>query len=415
MKKGFTLIELLAVIIIIALTSTIVFPAISSIILNSKQDLYNDQILDIQAASEKWATENSNLLDKYHVNDVYITLELLRFTGYLERDEIKNPMNREVMEGCIQIKYDKNDKKYKYAYEEKTCNAFANSSSTDNGYIIYSYDTNKKGIATSDENKKQSIGQYIVQKYIDNNTIHTPGETTAGLYELDDEYVFRGEASNFVSFNYKDTTNLSARILSISKDDYSIKIIDKHSSGRSWTNDGVNFIGSTISDELSNSANTSGLLESNKITNYDFQIGKIDNQALSLRALKSVLSSKSDTNITDNKLTISNTNIASQKVGTISVLDYVNASATSECDSNFLSDSCKNNNYLNTMFGSSNTVWTLNNDGSNIWYILTDGSLGLENASNIKQVYPVYKLTSDVFVENSQSATGDEANPYIIK
>ena len=52
MKKGFTLIELLAVIIILSITSMIIFPNVTKVINNSKNDLYNAQVLDIQLAAE---------------------------------------------------------------------------------------------------------------------------------------------------------------------------------------------------------------------------------------------------------------------------------------------------------------------------------------------------------------------------
>ena len=419
MKKGFTLVELLAVIVIISLTSTIVFPAVSDIITRSKQDLYNNQILDIQTASEKWATENSELLDKYYVNDTYITLELLRFKGYLEPDPVKNPLTRETMDGCIQIKYDKKDKKYKYAYEEKNkndetpCATFASSSSSDNGYIIYSYSQQTKDIAKDNTNEAQSIGQYLVQ----HENIHTPGETASGLYELDDEYVYRGSTPlNYITFKYdSEQSSLSARILSISKKDYSIKIIATGKiSDNSWDSNNSGFIDSNINEILTNNATT--IVSSNKIDNYDFQIGSVSDQALSLTALKSVLDKKTDTTVTNNTLTISSNHTASQKAGTISILDYVNASATLECQENFKDSSCKDNNYLNTMFGSAKTTWTLNKEENNAWYILTDGSIGLDSPDSMKQIYAVYKLTSDVYLtSNNTNSTGSDTSPYEIK
>ena len=112
MKKGFTLVELLAVIIIISITSMIIFPNITRVINDSKIDLYNSQITDIQLATEKWASEHLELLDDTHSNDIYISLQALRFSGYLEPDEIKNPKDKSTMNGCIRVRYNLDNKKY---------------------------------------------------------------------------------------------------------------------------------------------------------------------------------------------------------------------------------------------------------------------------------------------------------------
>lgn len=417
MKKGFTLVELLAVIVIIALTSTIIFPAVGSVILQSKQDLFNSQMLDIQTASEKWATDNTDLLDKYHVNDTYITLELLRFTGYLEPDAIKNPLTREEMNGCIQIRYNKNNKKYKFVYEEKTCDSFASSSSTNNGYIIYKYSNDKKDIEKDNTNEVKSIGQYIVEKAIEENKIYTPGSTNSGLYELEDEYVFKGDVNNYIKINIANINNsFLGRILSISKADFSIKVITNSIGDNFWINGGeINFIGSAISNELVNNVATSKFISSDKVIEHDFQIGDVSsNQQLSIMALKSLLSEKKTTSVTNNELTISNNNTANQKVGTISILDYVNASTNLDCQSNFLSDNCGENNYLKTMFNSKD-VWTLNKNGNSVWYITKSGLPDLEsNLANTKYyIYPVYKFTSDVFIKKTNiEQNGEERYPY---
>ena len=59
---------------------------------------------------------------------------------------------------------------------------------------------------------------------------------------------------------------------------------------------------------------------------------------MSLTSLKSVLSEKSTQTTNNNAVTLSSSNVATQKVGLISVLDYVNASATLDCQSNFCLD-----------------------------------------------------------------------------
>lgn len=414
MKKGFTLVELLAVVVILGITSTIVFPAIGNIISNSKRDLYNSQVLDIEAAAEKWATNNLNLMDQYHVNDIYISLESLRYSDFLEKDEIKNPIDRTIMDGCVKIKYDDEYDKYTYIYDEKTCKTYASDSEA---YIIYEYDIPSKTFIKSDASKeKRSAGLQIVEEYSLQNLIRYPGSTDSGLYDMDDEYVFKGsEVNNYVTF-----ANSTWRILSISKKDYSLKLI-KNSvlASNAWDTKGsINFESSTINNKLIENINDEDgtAFGNKKIVSYDYQIGNVMNGEFSINALKSELSKKTTTKTdsSDTSLTTAVTNTANQKVGTISVLDYVNASATSQCVYNYMSNKCSENNYLYNMFGSSNTTWTLNGDGSQIWYINTDGTLALTTPAEHKQIYAVVKLLSNIYISDNLN-TGTQENPYTLK
>jgi hypothetical protein len=136
-----------------------------------------------------------------------------------------------------------------------------------------------------------------------------------------------------------------------------------------------------------------------KVVENDFEVATIPNSEMSIDALKSVLTGST----------------ISQKVGMINVLDYVNASATLTCPSNYLSDDCKNNNYLYNMFGTTNSTWTINGDGTSIWYINNSGILSLAPSSDNKQIYPVIKLSSNVYITNTANGTGNSSNPFILK
>ena len=410
MKKGFTLVELLAVIIIISITSMIIFPNITRVINDSKVDLYNSQITDIQLATEKWASEHLELLDDTHSNDIYISLQALRFSGYLEPDEIKNPKDKSTMNGCIRVRYNLDNKKYNYIYEEKKCPTYASESNTEDeyGYIIYSYDKSSKQFQKEESSKEVvSTGKFIV----DNNLIRVVGQTDSGLYDMGTEYVFKGnEVNNYVTLTGNDdsgTRSTSWRILSINKSDYSVKLISANSiASNVWDSNGSNiFKNSTIDNLLLSKVDDNGIAYNNsKIINNDFEVGKVVNSEFSIDALKSELSSKTTED-----------NISSQKVGTISVLDYVNASANTACNSNYLSDSCNQNNYLKDMFGSTNTTWTLNTDGNQVWYISATGNLGLANSTDNKQIYAVVRLSSNTHITNTDNGTGASNNPFVIK
>ena len=408
MKKGFTLIELLAVIIILSITSMIIFPNVTKVINNSKNDLYNAQVLDIQLAAEKWSSSNVNLLDSTHANTVYISLEALRFSGFLEPDPIKSPKDRSIMNGCIQVKYNPSNKKYNHVYLEKSCRNYASEENDEFGSIIYSYDRSAKKFV-KDESSKEVVSTGLALYNLNQKQLKTRGQSDSGLYDLDSEYVFRGvEPNNFVTLTGVDGNNIrntSWRVLSIDKENYKVKLISTTPiATNTWNNtNSISFRNSALNTLLLSKTDGETTYYTKKIINNDYQIGSVPSSESSIDALKSVLSGDSGVD-----------NTSSQKVGTISVLDYVNASA-SDCDSNFLSNSCATNNYLKTMFGDSSTTWTLNTDGTQVWYVNTNGMLSLTSPVNNKQIYAVVTLDSNTYISNLDTATGTSINPYIIK
>lgn len=423
-KKGFTLVELLAVIIIISIVSMLIFPAVGSVIFQSKNDLYDAQILDIKKAAEKWAIEHTDKLDATHANDVYLPLEALRYSGYLEPDPIKNPKDRTEMEGCIRIKYNSKEKKNIYDYEEKTCKTYASNQDSSNNYayIIYEYDRSSQTFnVSSDSNRLYSIGELIYNYYNASNStnksiIKASGETESGLYDVDDEYVFRGsDVNNYVKL--PDGTYF--RILSIDKNDYSVKLVGVSTvASNKWSDGTLDFKEtktSGISATLLSKVTDDVAYSFNKIVDYDYQIGVVQNSNFSIDALKSQLSSKTTSSKNGNEITISTSNTSSQKVGSLSVLDYVNASATLDCQDDYLSNSCSSNNYLKDMFGNSYTTWLINNDESQIWYVNASGILSLAQPSNNKQIYPVVKLDASAYAINPDVSGSSTSNAFELK
>lgn len=409
-KNGFTLIELLAVIIIISLTSLIIFPAIGKVIKSSKESLHQEQLLDIEEATEKWATDNMNLLDEYHLNIIYIDLKSIRNAGYLEKDEIKNPLTNEIMNGCIQVKYDLSKQKYNFVYEELACNSYASSSdiNSESGYIIYSYNTKSKQYETSSDSViHKPAGLKIYEYYLDKNLIKADGETGDGLYETEEEYVFRGEnPNNYVTLQGIDssgnTKNTSWRILGINKKDYSIRLIGTTVFATNvWNSSGKVLFSDSESDYSIGVKLADIDYGSSKIFTSEYKNSIITGEEMSVVSLNSTLQ--------ENKTSL--------KTGTISVFDYVNASATLECQKNYLSIECKNSNYLYQMFGTSNSTWTSNTNGSQVWYISTDGSLATENSGvSTKSIYPVITLNTNTYIDESKgNPTGTADFKYILK
>ncbi|MBR3199179.1 MAG: prepilin-type N-terminal cleavage/methylation domain-containing protein [Bacilli bacterium] len=112
MKKGFTLVELIAVIVILGLIATIVYPSIVSIINSSKEKAYKSQKVLIVKAAKEWGVKNSAHLPE---ESCKISVARLIKEGYIENDEVINPKGG-VFNGNIEIKYENNQ--YSYTYRD---------------------------------------------------------------------------------------------------------------------------------------------------------------------------------------------------------------------------------------------------------------------------------------------------------
>ncbi len=380
MKKGFTLIELLCVIVIIAIISLITFPRVTQQINNAKEELYVTQVKNLEKQGEKWALDNIDKLDKYHINDTFITLNLLKETKYLEKDDILSPKDKKVMNGCIFIGYENN--KYIYEYIDVDCSL----SSTDlseysNSYVIYDYDTDKYEIKTIDT--KQNLPAY--QVILNNNTnMHVLGETEDGLYDLENEYVFRGTNVN----NYVKYENKEWRILSIDKKDYSMKLISTTVDSSTLSSElETDFTKTTLQNTLSDKAK-----DYTKLVDTWYN-GTITDISSSLSNLENTLKN----------------NTITSKIGLLSFYDYVVASTDTNCENNIKDSSCKNNNYIANIFTNKN-FWTMNTNGSKFWYVDSGNEIKLADSTDGPYYYAtVIKVPINVYCTNIDTATGSSS------
>lgn len=400
-KEGFTLVELLCVIIIIAVVSGIVFPIVLNNINKSKEELLNVQIKDIEAAAKKWALKNLDKLDKYHINDVYVSISYLQDVDLLDKDTLLNPKTKDEMTGCVLIRYDFDTKQYTYKYNEIDCTALSNdddeSSQLKKAFIVYSDVTNVD---------RTHAKVPFFQTLLDNNEIRVDGETTPGLYDLDSEYVFRGtdnDPDNTIR-NYVVYGDHTWRILSISKDDHTMKLISTNTDHNAWSSGEIRYDKlETLPLPLNLDSYTSGNVTYKYLLDQTWYNGlvEVDDPELSLNDAKSALTAET---------------IHHQR-GLLSIYDY--ALASTECMDNILDVSCKNNNYLFDMFAGRN-VWTMNNNGTKIWCIGSDGSIKLDIPTNDNNYfYPVIKVPVSVFqagddADEISTQTGASTNPYII-
>ena len=63
MKDGFTLIEILAVIILLSILALVTYPIINGIINDSRKDLYDKQLDELERYTRTWISENVESLE----------------------------------------------------------------------------------------------------------------------------------------------------------------------------------------------------------------------------------------------------------------------------------------------------------------------------------------------------------------
>lgn len=238
------------------------------------------------------------------------------------------------------------------------------------------------------------------KKIIDNKNIVTAGN---GLYQMNDEYVFRGEdVNNFVKIN-----DQLWRIVKVLPNN-DIQLI---------------FDGLTLKSDWDNRYNVD---RDYNVGINDFSVSRIRNYLEELYSQDTIFNDfvKDKMVVFDvcyGKRGFSETNnngsiecsmvLENQKVGLLPIYDYVNASLDNSCAK--LEDrQCQNYNYL-TIGGS--PWWTITASSENTYRVFTISSSGYpqaNNASSTASVRPVIHLSSSALYS---SGSGTELDPYTVK
>ncbi len=101
-NKGFTLIELLGVIFVLGILALVSTVSITSIVKNSKEDLYETQMSSIKMAAETWGSEN---IDKLPLDSECKILTVLDLKNYgLLDEELLDPNTNEKISDDLNIK-----------------------------------------------------------------------------------------------------------------------------------------------------------------------------------------------------------------------------------------------------------------------------------------------------------------------
>ena len=114
-KNGFTLVELLGVIILIGVLSMLAVPIVRNLIKDSKKELYEEQIKQIEQGLKNWAHDNIFLLPEDN-GVVTLSLGQLAQSGHVNY-KIENPKNNK----CFSTESELTITKYNnsYVYEVK--------------------------------------------------------------------------------------------------------------------------------------------------------------------------------------------------------------------------------------------------------------------------------------------------------
>ncbi len=365
MKRGFTLTELLGSIVVMGVIAVIIVPNIYSKIMQSKESALQSQTTVIEKAASDYLLEHKDLLDIYKLNATLISIESLKSEKYLKNEKIKNPVTGDDMNGCVVVTYDDNTSGYNYKYDEKSCTELE----TDYPKIVSAYQT-----------------------IVDNVSTTITGD---GLYEIDNEYVYRGKNPN----NYLKIGQDLYRIISLDKDNKTLKAIKVNGELKNYEESTqtteYSFRVSTLNTYLNSSVyNTyTDAIKKHLLANATWLVGNVTGEKMNLIGLKSVVS----------------TGTYNASIGLLNIYEYAKASTTEECSDNYLSDSCRNNNYLNFK----DKYWLINNKDNAIWYV--DPSSGLKAEENVKDalynVHPVLNLTANT----EMTGTGTEEDPYTLK
>jgi Tfp pilus assembly protein PilE len=117
--KGFTLVEIIGAIVLLTVIGLIIYPVINNLISDSKDDLYKKQIEELERISNTWVAKNYKKLKLEAGYSYNLSFEELKEAGLISEQHIKNPKTGELLEGCITLSYNSENKNYdiKYAPE----------------------------------------------------------------------------------------------------------------------------------------------------------------------------------------------------------------------------------------------------------------------------------------------------------
>ncbi len=404
MKKGFTLVELLAVLVIIAVISLVILPVVSKHIDTSKEDLYKVQVSSIEKAAKDYLlSDEGKQLRKDAMNkDIFITLSYLQENDYLEKEEIKNPLNGNTMSGVIRVTYQNNN--YVFSYLEMDVVEAEKTTLTIENYIL-----KKENIYTMDSSND---GLYLT-------TVRDAVDMDLSSQEKRIYYYRGNNPNNYIKLLLSPGNAEIWNIVSIDTTNRVAKLVRTRKVKSKWadSNETTDYLLHTPSLKMNKYLQETvynGLPTSMKesLASANWLLGEV---SASSKTIGSVIQEEKEKNYTS-------------KVSLLSLSDYMNASLPSSCRTTAFNEQCAMTNWLTNFVvtaaeGQTEVGYflrnTVKNEPKKVWSVT---STGLSQASLISElyVYPVIYLPIDLVLDSSMDETtvkalGSAANPYILK
>ena len=111
--SGFTLVEILTVIILLSVIALVVTPIIVRNLNDSKKQLYQTQLDNIESAARTYMVKQT-----FDSDFTIIYLRDLKKAGLIDKN-IKNPKTNELFSDCLQVKVTKSGVVYQYEVLEE--------------------------------------------------------------------------------------------------------------------------------------------------------------------------------------------------------------------------------------------------------------------------------------------------------
>lgn len=319
----------------------------------------------MEAAAKKYYETRKNKLPKENDSSVQVTIGTLIDAELLK--EIKDPKNK-----------------------NNTCSGYVQVKKVDNNYVYIPFLTCKGNY------EPKYLSDVVKDSKLD--------EYGNGVYEVNGEYVYRGEdVNNYITFN-----NQTWRIIKVDKDgDIELMYYPKETQiipRLAWDT-------SYNAEKDDTVGNTSDYFHTN--IRKELQKWYDDNFEDSKKAMivsKNICTGRKkiddDTSI-DIECSATQPN---EKVGMLRVSDYKIASLDNNCV-RYDSKECINRNYLSS---SENIyTWLLTSVGDNTYEVYyLDKKIDYARANVEKRVLPIIYLTKDTIIK---SGTGKTSDSYIIK
>ena len=259
-----------------------------------------------------------------------------------------------------------------------------------------------------DKNEKNGFYLYIpnlnCEKY---NTVHLVDKLKdqivfekSGLYEIDDEYVFKGNKVN----NYVKFFDTMYRVISVDNNGI-IKMVkvDKERNSYNWDNK-YNSQRKMISGK--NDYSDSNLID--KLS--DLYKKMSDNNKKHIVAYSVCAGNRSEKYYNIDTINECSNRVDGQYLSVLNLYDFARASYDPECNS-YNSPSCRNYNYL---YKTIDSTWLLNGNSDNSYgvFYYSFGKIYLSDANNNLSINIVIYIDGN---ELYTSGDGSFEKPYIIK